>query len=108
MRRPLLRRRPQTRPSTSTTSSRSSTGWMVGSNYVLDYFFFLPTFSPAASKSERSSSFFFLTFFLAAACATAMPVGSGAFGSKPLRCGKHFSGSLMSLSCFATCTQIDQ
>ena len=34
---------------------------MVGSNYVLDYFFFLPTFKPAASKSERSSSFFFLT-----------------------------------------------
>ena len=50
----------------------------------------------------------FLTFFFAAAWATAMPVGSGAFGSKPLRCGKHFSGSLMSLSCFATCAQINQ
>ena len=75
---------------------------------MLDYFFFLPTCRPAASKSDKSSSFFFLTFFLAAACATAMPVGSGAFGSKPLRWGKHFSGSLMSLSCFATCTQIDQ
>jgi len=36
-------------------------GWMGGSNYVLDYFFFLPTFNPAASKSERSSSFFFFT-----------------------------------------------
>ena len=58
MRRQLLRRRPRTRPSTSTTSSRFWTGWMVGSNYVLDYFFFLPTFKPAASKSERSSSFF--------------------------------------------------
>ena len=82
-------------------------GWMGASNYVLDYFFFLPTFSPAASRSDKSSSFFFFTFFFAAACATAMPVGSGAFGSKPLRWGKHFSGSLMSLSCFATCTQID-
>ena len=59
MRRQLLRRRPRTRPSTSTTSSRFWMGWMVGSNYVLDYFFFLPpTFKPAASKSERSSSFF--------------------------------------------------
>ena len=36
-------------------------GWMGASNYVLDYFFFLPTFNPAASKSERSSSFFFFT-----------------------------------------------
>ena len=33
-------------------------GWMGASNYVLDYFFFLPTFSPAASKSDKSSSFF--------------------------------------------------
>ena len=33
-------------------------GWMGGSKYVLDYFFFLPTFSPAASKSDKSSSFF--------------------------------------------------
>ena len=75
---------------------------------MLDYFFFLPTFRPAANKSERSSSFFFLTFFLAAVCAIAMPVGSGALGSKPLRCGKHFSGSLINLSCFATCAQINQ
>ena len=108
MRRPLLRRRPRTRPSTSTTSSRFWMGWTGASNYVLDYFFFLPTFSPAASRSDKSSSFFFLTFFLAAVCAIAMPVGSGAFGSKPLRWGKHFSGSLMSLSCFATCVQINQ
>ena len=55
MRQPHPRPR-KTRPSTSTTSSRSSTGWKV--NDVLDYFFFLPTFRPAASKSERSSSFF--------------------------------------------------
>ena len=33
-------------------------GWTAASNYVLDYFFFLPTFSPAASKSDKSSSFF--------------------------------------------------
>ena len=58
MRRPLLRRRPRTRPSTSTTSSRFWMGWTAASNYVLDYFFFLPTFSPAASKSDKSSSFF--------------------------------------------------
>ena len=59
MRRPLLRRRPRTRPLTSTTSSRFWMGWMGGSNHVLDYFFFLPpTFRPAANKSDRSSSFF--------------------------------------------------
>ena len=39
---------------------------------------------------------------IAVAQAAAMPVGSGAFGSKPLRWGKHFSGSLINLSCFAT------
>ena len=33
-------------------------GWTAASKYVLDYFFFLPTFSPAASKSDKSSSFF--------------------------------------------------